>query len=553
MQALDSTTKPAIGRALVALTLGRNQEECAVLSEVTAVHVTTPQEAPICLEGPIALNETALRHCESVVGPQLQGVAAALGLGRPCFSASFCNLSAASVLNREIAVHGFSADAAIFVACLSALLGIPALPGVVATGHIASKAGAIRAVGGLAAKLNAASAHADIHTVVYPHPDSDDSLDTIVPAEKLRAEEALIAARDRLQLTPIHTVNDLIRATFSEGDLIRAALESDYFPDGIAGQTADSAPPALIARISDRFWEHITRRLRGPERFRDQDLLSARIRFCHRNGIYPAGFGARLYHALASVPRTMRDLRLTFPLLSAADTFMLVQLASPTDLADLRLLLDAIAGDRFPVQPSLPAPASDTGNEVLSVLLQEIDLDVLARRIGAPFDEARASFVLDRVTVDTREEFSDVLTAFSHHVFSHAGTFSSDRDSDGLALDTFDALEKALARQGGMKAAFAEACSASHGGLRLVLDLLTDHFKKDAVSKQVTLIMNKTLQLLDYDERVAMVRALMDRLGPGLPDELASAPPEQFVHQAEPLIRAYVQSIANMRRHVRTL
>ncbi|MCL4217605.1 MAG: hypothetical protein KJ052_11470 [Candidatus Hydrogenedentes bacterium] len=553
MQTIAARVQPAVGRTFVALTIGRGKEEYAALSEVTAVLVPTPQETPICVEGTAALDETSLRHSLRVLAPLLQDTAASLGLGRPCFSVSVCNLNAASVQDREISIHGFSADTAIFVACLSALLGVPALPGVVATGHIASKAGAIRAVGGLAAKLSAASAHAEIHTVVYPDPESDDSFKTIAPEEQLRAMEAVIAGRDRLQLTPIRTVDDLIRATFSEGDLIRAALENDYFPDDAAGETADAAPPALRANLSERFWDYLARRLRGTELFRDHELLSARVRFSHSHGKYPAGFGAKLYQALASIPRNMRDLRLTFPLLSAEHTFMLVQLVSPADLPDLRRLLDAIAGDHFLVQPFLPAVSLDTGNEVLSVLLQEIDLNALAKKIGAPFDEARASFVLDRVTVETREEFVDVLTAFSHHVFNHVGTLSSDRDSDGLASDTFDALEKALARQGGMKSAFAEACSASHGGLRFVLDLLTDQFKNDAVSKHVTLTMNKTLQLLGYDERVAMVRALLDLLGPGLPDEFVSAPPEQFVQQVEPLIRAYVQSIDMIRRHVRAL
>jgi hypothetical protein len=62
------------------------------------------------------------------------------------------------------------------------------------------------------------------------------------------------------------------------------------------------------------------------------------------------------------------------------------------------------------------------------------------------------------------------------------------------------------------------------------------------------------LDPLDSKRKVNLIEALMKRLAPGLPPDITSIPPQQFMDNAklEQLVRTHVRSMDTIRRLFRT-
>jgi len=72
-----------------------------------------------------------------------------------------------------------------------------------------------------------------------------------------------------------------------------------------------------------------------------------------------------------------------------------------------------------------------------------------------------------------------------------------------VAKDAIALLERAFANGGGFEAALAEARYPAHGGLRRVLDVVTDQYKAEQRSKHVSRVVREAIDPLDWDARVA--------------------------------------------------
>lgn len=539
------------GRARLPATIGRDEGEVGIVLEVLAQRVPEPPSNATHVDGPIRVGEATRRQWDSHIVPLVQRLVRSLKLPYPYSTISVCNVGAASINDREIEVSGFSADAAVFLASISAALAIPLREGVVSTGHIASAHGAIRAVKGMPAKLDALRTNRNACRFLYPDPEADDSLKNIAPGESARLDEALRSARDWVELVPVRDIDSLIRGAFDERDLIVSALENKYFLENATASKDADVVPALSSDLPKRFWAYLTSAAQTARRFDDYDLLAMWARFHIQRGIYPKGAGARLYGTLAAVPSGVRNLRFRFPLLVPAETLDLVKLASPRDLEDVRRLLDAIVGDHLQTSALKLESIVEADDDVLAALLPEIDPDTLALEVGMHFDEARASFISVPIVVDTREDVMDVLSAFGQHLYPRTQEFVGPCDHEAMVAEMAAHLERAFARWGGINGAFAEAHQPTRGGMRFVLDVLVDELKAEAIRKRVAWSFTRALEPLDYEQRVQVMRALMKQLGPALPPDLRHAPPEQFVSHAQPLIQAYAQMLSNLRKRFR--
>ena len=56
---------------------------------------------------------------------------------------------------------------------------------------------------------------------------------------------------------------------------------------------------------------------------------------------------------------------------------------------------------------------------MLEWLLAELSEKNLADKIGLPLDEARLSYVMDKVTVKDGYEFNETITAFYAHIYRY--------------------------------------------------------------------------------------------------------------------------------------
>jgi len=98
-----------------------------------------------------------------------------------------------------------------------------------------------------------------------------------------------------------------------------------------------------------------------------------------------------------------------------------------------------------------------------------------------------------------------------------------------------------------------QARYGTNGGMRLILDVMTEQFKAEQQAEYVDRIVKTAVDPLDWDDRIAFMKAFMDRLGPYLPSDIRSQSPMRFARHYREIIRTYVHSVDRVKQLLRTL
>jgi hypothetical protein len=228
----------------------------------------------------------------------------------------------------------------------------------------------------------------------------------------------------------------------------------------------------------------------------------------------------------------------------------LTQFAGDTDTEDIGLLYNAAEGKAIWTEPSIRSsrPAGELSEDdkdqaIVDAIVSQIDSASLAKTVGVPIDTARATYMLDSLTVSSNEEFHDIVSGYYLHLQRHMHSVSESVDTNRLRDDAVALVERAFADKGGNTAAMNEACDAIHGGMRFILDCLTEQFRTECQSRYVNRVIREVLGPLNRQAQVSFVSALLKRLAAHLPSEIAAAPPERFVDHYETIAKEYVKSL----------
>ena len=550
---------------------GAGDAKHAVVSTAIARTRTATLRQRLWFTGPARPDRKGAQHIRRVILPLVESIARALsGVGSQRnarshlgFELSLVNFSAAAAADLGFVVSGYSADTALFLAMLSAALQIPMPQDTVTTGHVASVTGDIRAVGSLPVKLRAAAQDRAIQTFIYPHVDADSSLEALSPHERDRIAASVADAKDTLRPKSVSDVASLLRFAVPEESVLLGSLRAGFFEGTKPGTSTDAPFAAALQYLAKdnetRFWRVLENHLLARRASQAQELMLYRAHHDIDRGKYPAGAGLKLMRLVQSLPPTTRRARGVFPLLPRDVCMRLCQAAQETDYEDVQRLLASAAGSisagtRSPVSPSHSAFVGGNGASlVLDAVLAEIDEHVLAQKIGLPIDEARARYVMTDVLMDSNDEFHDAVAAFYLTLLRHHGQFSEMVDPRDVADEAYALLERAFSGKGGAAAANAEARDGVNGGMRLVLDTITEQYKFEQKTKHVTRVLQEAMDPLDWNRKVAFVRALLEKLGPNLPADLRNAPPERFARHYGEITKAYVRSLDQVKQVLRRL
>jgi len=546
----------ACGRVKSVLVFGSGETARAVVATIAARRRLDSSRSRLRMKGPALFTAETRRHLASTVLPAVDGLMDRLGIPRQRYDLSIVNIAAASTNDTGLNVSGFSADAAVFLALASASLGIPVPADTAVTGHVASAEGDIRCVRSLPAKIKAARADRRIARFICPSLDADDSLQVLSPSEQEAARDVLTAAAGELRTESVEDIAGLAQAVWDGDDIVLSALRKSFFfecddDDGSSASPMDRAASFFTQDNEGRFWSCLERHLLAGKARDAQALLRASLDFHIRRKEYPAEFGARLLALCRSLPRPVRRLKKLFPLAPLRTVTRLAALAGEPDREDLRALLDAILGRAGQPAQTRPADMPSAAGAVDAVL-EEIDAETLNATIGAPIDAARAGYALEEATIDSHEEFYDTVCAFYTHLLRHTGVISAASD-EHLAEDALALLQKAFADRGDVDAALAEARDGINGGMRNVLDAMTECFKAEQQTRRVSRVLKEAVDPLDWKERVSFTSGLLARLAPLLPPEMRSLPPERFARHYETIARAYVSTLDGLKKLLRRL
>jgi hypothetical protein len=552
------TVMTSIGRAKAALTFGQGQSTKGIISTVVASTRSRVDSERVRFAGAATFARTIVCHIADNLVPTVDSILNVLGLPKKDFVLSVVNPGAASASDLGVEISGFSADAPMFLALLSAALSMPIPDDTVCTGHIASCDGDLSAVKAIPAKIAAALDDKSIRHFIYPFPDSDRSLSVLSPAEKENIDIAVINAKGRLRMTAVTDIADLIQAVFGDEAIVMGSLQEGFFTGGHPQRAGDGPIDRSVRFLAEnnnrRFWSVLERFFLRGECGRAKELLATRVRFHIRSETYPSEFGRSLLQLLRSLPPVTRRLKMDFPLLPMLECVALTQFAAESDANDIRLLYEAVEGQSIWTEPVVLRSSShdadflnDQKDEALvDSIISQIDRIALAKKVAVPIDAARATYVLNTLTTGSSEEFYDIVVAFYLHLQRHVHSTSDCVDMDTVRAEATALLERTFAQRGGLKAAMNEAADGLSGGMKFILDAMTEQFKAECMSKHINRVIKEAITPVDTDEQISLISVLLKRLAPHLPQEITTSPPERFIMHYETLVKAYVQSLDKM-------
>ncbi len=549
-----SAVANSTGRARVVLVFGSSNNARAIITSVIVHTKDNTDGNRISFTGSVAFDESTIEHIGDVLVPIVDAIMGILGLGKRNFEISVVNPGGVSVSDMGVKVSGFSADVPILLAMLSVALGLGITDDIVSTGHIASSDGDIAVVKAIPAKISAALEDKSISGFIYPALDKDSSLPVLSPMEKEKTEIAVINAKGRLKMTAVNNIADIVKAFFTDESIVLSSLQEGFF--GLDGSGKRSGNSVLVAAgflaesNESRFWNVLERYFHIGDTRSVKKLLLEFSKFHVASKTYPREFGRRLLQLLRSLPPALRKNRIEFPILPTLECVRLTQFAAQADSGDIGLLYDAAEGksiwtEHSAVQYGKTAanmPENDHGQLLVDSVISQIDSISLAKTIAVPIDTARATYMLGSLTVRSNDEFFDIISAFYLHLQRHIHSVSESIDINIVKNDAVALVERTFVNKGGITAAMNEASAGIHGGMRFILDCLTDKFKAESQERHVNRIIQEIIGPLDRDVQISFITALLKRLSPHLPHEIASSQPERFVDHYETIAKEYVKS-----------
>lgn len=554
-----------IGRTKTVLVFGRGPDQKGLISAVVARRMRFPGRKRLEFDGAVKFSRSVMSHTRRMILPIIDEILARLGLSKKDFAVSAVNLGAASSLDVGVSVSGLSADTAVFLALLSEALQIPLADDFVSTGHIASVEGDIRAVKAIPCKLDAAIADGSTHRFMHPDFEKDGSLAALLPQERDQSIAAIMAASDSIRTKAVRDIAQLAREVFNEEDIVQAGLQEGYF--GVSGVQDEPVNPVsqlihfFTHDSASRFWGTLQQHFVTGQCEKGKQLLRAFAEFFLRRQVYPSEVGTRLSQLLYSLPPSIRRLRIDFPILNTGLCIKLSQFAGEADYCDVLELFDSTHGRNLshnaeaqPLNEPPPCDIVDSECVAFDTVVDQIDEQSIAREIGIPIDSARSSYILESSTVDTKEQVIDILQAFFVHLHRHMAAHPIQAlDMIQVRSETIALLQRSFRDKGGEQAAFVRAMDGTQGGIRSVLDILTEQYKAEKRSAYVQRVFTDAIAVMEWDERVEFMRGAMKRLRPFLPQELRDEPAEKFVNNYEVIIQAYVNSRDTVNQLLRTI
>jgi hypothetical protein len=523
----------------------------AILTKIS-IHKNTG-DAPLNIEGDSFFVEESVRsHWEDVIIPLTKTIAKQLDLETPAFSLELVTPGAATVDDRHVHLSGHSLDLALFLAMLSSLLEQPLKQGVVASAMMATKSGELSIVGGLPLKLEACVETDSVKEVIICDHRLDASFKEMKPAQYSDYQAATKSAGQYLKIHSISHVSESLAAAFETADLIKAGMDLGFWNrqlsefESLPYLTQLNQPPAFINTIEEL--------IVSGEREQLLNLFTSFIGFHLSRSLYPEGFGRDLLSLLKALPTYLqRDLNWDniFP---KRQYIQLTQSATENDLNDVSLLHDALYGRKDTSKPTVQTPVDQTPDHgLLDYLLSKLDEETLNYEIDSPFNEARASFRLNNNTYTSSEDFVSELECFIHHLSRWVPNLFAPLSGEFVTAKTLELLELSFGQDSPLKRVFEWVRTGRNGGMRSVLDKITEDQIALARKKYSLAVFTRTMDASDEDLRLSLIKAMLEKWKDLLPKDILDQSPHAFMNSYEKIILTWLDSRARFQSTINRL
>jgi hypothetical protein len=547
---MANASSPIIGIAKTAIVLDLEGQRKAIISAVHAGISSKKLAKRVEIIGPVELNDESIVNIQTTAVRIIDRLMTELGMDPIDFIVSFSNPGAISAQDNSLQIEGFSAELSIFMAMVSTALQLPIPQDTVMTGHMASAGGDLAPVSGVPQKLNAAIDDPDTARFIFPSLESDQSLKSLTPLEFEKCKGAIDDCHNDIHAKGVKDIAEVFIELFNEDNIALSSLKNGFFglekPGNQNGGPIEGSLFYLLNDNPSRFWKALESNLLA------KDISTARLflqEFAHyhaRVKDYPSGLGDRLMKLILSLPPTVKRNRDLFPLIPMRDCMQLAQYAMEKDYPDVLMLFDSIRGKRVEIlsgEIKAPIAKSPEPDSMLEYFLNELSAESIAREIFIPIDEARASYIMDSIQAASNDEFNEAISAFYVHIFRHIGQLQGPLNISHALDNALALLERAFQNNGGIITAYAEGRNPVKGGLRFIFNLMTERLKQEEKEKHILAVFKGTLDPLDFDEKVSIIKVFIQKAGSTLPEQIRSYSPGYYANHYEDIIRAYSESL----------
>jgi len=171
--------------------------------------------------------------------------------------------------------------------------------------------------------------------------------------------------------------------------------------------------------------------------------------------------------------------------------------------------------------------------------MYEFSEQTIVDHVTGPIDQATLKFRLSSTTVRDEREFESVIGRYIKHVYSEC-------IAPGADMPDFEAVGRAkqlLAnayrrRRQTLLNALANAVDGLNGGMPGVVRDLAEGVKAESLEHYLDDVFDRHVRMGSWEERVAVIKALMDSYGDLLPEAIRNQPPERYAANHKEFLRS---------------
>lgn len=168
----------------------------------------------------------------------------------------------------------------------------------------------------------------------------------------------------------------------------------------------------------------------------------------------------------------------------------------------------------------------------------------MAQRVTLAHDDARERYHPPSLTVPNWRAFEDVIAdyyRFHYGLCVAAGAALSRAYALGKVKELLE--REYRRRRSDIMGAFADAMEGTNGGLRAVLDSISEGLKAESVQFYVQNQFDSRVAPNCFEAKVEIIRQFIERFGAQLGDTIQRNRPERYAQNYQDLIRAYVAGL----------
>lgn len=541
----DNIEPESIGRVNTVLVANEGK---AIITSIIAGIIETNLSERIKFTGIVEINQKTKDHINQIIIPHLDEILQKFGIEKQTYSLSVKNISATSSSDTEFAINGYSADAPIFLALLSASLKLKIDKQTVITGHISSEKGDISQVKGLTEKLETVVFENKYNNFIYPAMDGDNSLKILKPKEYDTSNSKLRKERTNINLIEVKNTYELIQNAVTIESIVNSSLDMNYFEkQKITGEGySDQIFNYFVEENNKRFWNVIEELVFSIRTNQVHHLINKYLEYFINNKKYPNNFGAQLNKIIRSLPLSTKKMAKLFPIVPKSKYLELIQYADEDEFEDITKLHEIAFYDKIKTNSLVNNLDENWTKEkrekqIIDYILEKINPYNIDTNLLSRIDEARAKYTLDKNQVETYEELIETISSFYLFVLKETNNSNMNIDEEKLQIEALNLFRKTYKYKNEYQQAIVNSLNGFEGGIRTILDDITKYIKTDTKENYVNAVINE-IDPTNYEIKKSLIQEIMNREKGDLNINNELLIPDKYIDDYIEIIRTYSQS-----------